>query len=147
MAIDHTEYLLRAHASSLADLVVSDVRRDWILRTYPFDDVGRPGILCSEPSPLPPLFKKDPVLARVVEEQGDSDINEDEYSELQIVTEEDLQGDSDIVSEDTQDESQDDSDNPEEDQTEAEVLEVFDEEDEHDLAVGVVSEDSDDNDR
>ena len=30
---------------SLMDFVVSDERRDWILRTYPPSDIGRPGIL------------------------------------------------------------------------------------------------------
>lgn len=30
---------------TLADLIVSDERRLWILERYPFEDVGRPGIL------------------------------------------------------------------------------------------------------
>jgi hypothetical protein len=32
----------------LAHLVVSDERRDWILKVYPPTDVGRPGILVRE---------------------------------------------------------------------------------------------------
>lgn len=33
----------------LFDLIVSDERREWILSRYPFEDVGRPGILASTP--------------------------------------------------------------------------------------------------
>ncbi|HXX18708.1 MAG TPA: hypothetical protein VEJ46_04850 [Candidatus Acidoferrum sp.] len=34
---------------TLVDLIVSDERRAWILTRYPFEDIGRPGILHVEP--------------------------------------------------------------------------------------------------
>lgn len=108
MAIDHTRYLMRAHPSSLIDLVVSPERARWIQERYPESDVGRPGILFSEPSSLRPLYKKDPVGVRLVQNDDDEqdDVRkEEEYSELQIVTEEEMRT-LEMLQEDTRVESE-----------------------------------------
>jgi hypothetical protein len=34
--------------ASLATLIVSDERRDWILETYPPEETGRPGIIVAQ---------------------------------------------------------------------------------------------------
>jgi hypothetical protein len=37
--------VVAAFRGTLIDLIVDDARRDWIMRTYPPEDMGRPGIL------------------------------------------------------------------------------------------------------
>jgi hypothetical protein len=37
--------VVAAFRGTLIDLIVDDARRDWIMRTYPPEDQGRPGIL------------------------------------------------------------------------------------------------------
>jgi hypothetical protein len=50
----------------LADLVVNDARRDWILSVYPPEDTGRPGILATELKKQAEKPRRDPARLGLV---------------------------------------------------------------------------------